>query len=222
MKKKTVLFYTFLIIFIATSVITLLGVVGVLEIKDFYLKGLFLAFLIELAGTVIAVYRKADFFSDEEVIKTSNLSIKMPANETKKTIIGSDSKKDISDLMINDSGECQFTGIELKNYIKSHKSNQELIDYDDELFLSKFKNLLFKWQLQLETIRKRESVHEIIFVQNDVSPYPDVTFEKVRLEDFPTLKFSKENDILLVEGEILSVENSGLHIIGKLRKIEKT
>ena len=33
---------------------------------------------------------------------------------------------------------------------------------------------------------------------------------------------SKENDILLVEGEILSVENSGLHIIGKLRKIEKT
>ena len=34
MKKKTVLFYTFLIIFIATCVITLLGVVGVLEIKD--------------------------------------------------------------------------------------------------------------------------------------------------------------------------------------------
>jgi hypothetical protein len=59
---KRHLFYTFLGIFIATSVVTLLGVTGIIHIVDGYLWPLVAAFLIELAGAVVAVFSRAEFF----------------------------------------------------------------------------------------------------------------------------------------------------------------
>jgi len=56
------LYYVFLIIFAATSVVTLLGVVGKLSIDQGNLTLLLSAFLIELAGAVIALFRGAPFF----------------------------------------------------------------------------------------------------------------------------------------------------------------
>ncbi|MEK7726855.1 MAG: cell division protein ZapB [candidate division KSB1 bacterium] len=64
MKKH--LYYTFLVIFVATTVVTLLGVTGVVRIPDGYLTPLFTAFLVELAGAVVAIFLRADFFSDDE------------------------------------------------------------------------------------------------------------------------------------------------------------
>jgi len=64
MKKH--LFYTFLTIFAATSVVTILGITGVVSIAEGYLSSLVGAFLIELAGAAIAVFRTAKFFDDEE------------------------------------------------------------------------------------------------------------------------------------------------------------
>jgi hypothetical protein len=63
---KAHLFYTFLVIFAATSVVTLLGVTSVLTIRDGYLTALVSAFLIELAGAVIAIFKGADFFASEK------------------------------------------------------------------------------------------------------------------------------------------------------------
>jgi len=63
---KTHLFYTFLVIFAATAVITLLGVTNVIAVRDGYLTGLVTAFLIELAGAVIAIFKSANFFSPEK------------------------------------------------------------------------------------------------------------------------------------------------------------
>lgn len=40
-------------------------------IDDFYLKGLFGAFIIELVGAVIGIYRKVDFFTES----TDNKSV---------------------------------------------------------------------------------------------------------------------------------------------------
>ena len=57
------LFYTFLVIFAATAIVTLLGVVKVLPIEQENLRWLLGAFLIELAGAVIALFRGAPFFS---------------------------------------------------------------------------------------------------------------------------------------------------------------
>jgi len=62
---KAHLFYTFLVIFAATSVITLLGVTSVITIREGYLTALISAFLIGLAGAVIAIFKGANFFASE-------------------------------------------------------------------------------------------------------------------------------------------------------------
>jgi hypothetical protein len=63
---KSHLFYTFLVIFIATAVVTLLGVTNVIEVRDGYLTGLVTAFLIELSGAVIAIFKSANFFAPDQ------------------------------------------------------------------------------------------------------------------------------------------------------------
>jgi hypothetical protein len=63
---KQHLFYTFLGIFIATAVVTLLGITKVISIDDKYLTPLFSALLIELIGAVIAMYRGVNFFEETE------------------------------------------------------------------------------------------------------------------------------------------------------------
>jgi hypothetical protein len=64
MKKH--LFYTFLLIFVATATITLLGILRIVHIDDFYLRGLFSAFLVELGGAVIGLFKKVDFFTNSD------------------------------------------------------------------------------------------------------------------------------------------------------------
>ena len=61
---KRHLFYTFLLIFTATSVVTLLGVTGIVHIVEGYLWPLVGAFLLELAGAVVAIFRRARFFDE--------------------------------------------------------------------------------------------------------------------------------------------------------------
>ena len=63
---KAHLFYTFLVIFAATSIVTLLGVTSVITIREGYLTALVGAFLIELAGAVIAIFKSADFFASDK------------------------------------------------------------------------------------------------------------------------------------------------------------
>lgn len=63
---KRHLFYTLLAIFVATAVVTLLGVTGVVSVRDGYLTALIAAFLVESAGAVVAIFRGADFFSEDE------------------------------------------------------------------------------------------------------------------------------------------------------------
>jgi hypothetical protein len=62
---KRHLFYTFLTLFVLTSIVTLLGVTGVITIRDGYLTSLVAAFLVETAGAVIAIFNRADFFTDD-------------------------------------------------------------------------------------------------------------------------------------------------------------
>jgi hypothetical protein len=62
---KTILFVVFMLIFVATAAITLLGILGIISIEKNYLDALFAALLIELVGAVIALYRSANFFKAE-------------------------------------------------------------------------------------------------------------------------------------------------------------
>lgn len=59
MKKH--LFYTFLLLFVATTAVTLLGVTKVIAVDDKYLMPLFTSLILELIGAVITAFRKLDF-----------------------------------------------------------------------------------------------------------------------------------------------------------------
>ena len=73
---KAHLFYTFLVIFAATAVVTLLGVTGVIAIQDRYLATLMGAFLIELTGAVIAIFKGANFFVSDKSGTTADEDIR--------------------------------------------------------------------------------------------------------------------------------------------------
>lgn len=72
---QQIFFYSFLVIFIATAVITLLGITKRIAIHREYLKPLFSSLILELVAAVILVFTKTSFFypSAEDFIK------KMPA-----------------------------------------------------------------------------------------------------------------------------------------------
>jgi hypothetical protein len=60
--REAVLFYSFIIIFIVTAAVTLLGVTGRISIPPTQLTMLLGAFLVEVAAAVIALYKRTDFF----------------------------------------------------------------------------------------------------------------------------------------------------------------
>jgi len=62
---KNVLFTILLALFVVTATITLLGVTKVIAIEEFYLKGLFGAFLIELGAAIFGMLRKSDLLEDD-------------------------------------------------------------------------------------------------------------------------------------------------------------
>lgn len=53
--RSNILFTVFLLIFCATAIITLLGIIGKAKIRDGYLKALFSALILEVIGVIIAV-----------------------------------------------------------------------------------------------------------------------------------------------------------------------
>jgi hypothetical protein len=69
---RRALFYTFLAIFVLTALVTLLGIMGVVRIEDFYLKGLFGALLLELVGAIIGLFRGTDFFAQDDNPRRAN------------------------------------------------------------------------------------------------------------------------------------------------------
>jgi hypothetical protein len=60
--RQAFLFYSFMAIFIVTAIVTLLGVTGAVTIPTTQLNMLLGAFLVELAGAVVTLYRRTDFF----------------------------------------------------------------------------------------------------------------------------------------------------------------
>src|SRR5205085_9045536 len=73
MKKH--LFYTVLAVFIVTSLVTLMGVTGCIVIPEKYLDKLIWAFLVQLAAAVFSLFRKADFFSEEEKKRLESVEV---------------------------------------------------------------------------------------------------------------------------------------------------
>jgi hypothetical protein len=68
------LYYSFLGIFVLTAIVTLLGVLGVVPIKDTHLNLLLGAFILELAVAVISLFKRTDFFTQEDTSLMTSLS----------------------------------------------------------------------------------------------------------------------------------------------------
>jgi hypothetical protein len=60
--RAVLLFYIFVVIFVATAVVTLLGVVRVIDVPQTQLNVLVPAVLVGLAGAVFALFRRTNFF----------------------------------------------------------------------------------------------------------------------------------------------------------------
>jgi len=73
MKKH--LFYTALAIFIATSAVTLAAIFRLVPIEEKYLDKLIWAFLIQLAAAIISLFRRTNFFSEEEKIRLESVEV---------------------------------------------------------------------------------------------------------------------------------------------------
>ncbi len=66
---KKILFYTFITVFGATAVITLLGLVNLIDIDPNYLEKLFYLLIAEVIAPVIALFKKTDFFDENNFEK---------------------------------------------------------------------------------------------------------------------------------------------------------
>lgn len=64
---REILFFSVIAIFLATAAITLLGLVGWLEIKPGYLDVLFTSLIVELVAVVIALFKATDWFGTSRV-----------------------------------------------------------------------------------------------------------------------------------------------------------
>ncbi len=68
---KWILFSVFILIFIATAVITLLGIIQKVNIKPGYLKALFAALILELIGATMGIFQTTDFYDSPEITAPS-------------------------------------------------------------------------------------------------------------------------------------------------------
>lgn len=89
MTNREILFIVLLTLFILTAIITLLGVLKIIVIDDFYLKGLFGAFLLELAATIYSIATKGNLLDAET-----------PLPEKKESIDSNEKDFDIPSMLI--------------------------------------------------------------------------------------------------------------------------
>jgi hypothetical protein len=62
---KQALYWTFLSVFGATALVTLLGITGLLTIDKEYLSKLFYLLILEVIATVITLFKRTTFFGDQ-------------------------------------------------------------------------------------------------------------------------------------------------------------
>lgn len=88
MTKKNILFFTLLTLFVVTSIITLLGITGKIEIEDKYLMALCTAFLVELAAAVYSWSKNGNILEDEKPEKETIEPLSFIKSELKLQFFG--------------------------------------------------------------------------------------------------------------------------------------
>lgn len=168
--KKQLLFYIFLGIFVSTTIVGLLGITSVITIKDKYLTPLFYAFIIELAGAVICIYKKANFFDEESNSFNHKNNQNIEKNKSKESqdsiIIAQPNtvlkSNNIPNLSLIESAIAYFNKLE----------ELEGRFYEQQEFINNFNGTKVSWSGYISSvsggISENEEIRIIIKVNDDV------------------------------------------------------
>ena len=80
-----VLFFVFIVIFLATGTITLLGLIKKVDIEGKYLNRLFIVLILEVVGAVVGLFGSADFFGTSADDFIANLPPEVQAGSIEAT-----------------------------------------------------------------------------------------------------------------------------------------
>lgn len=192
---QQVLFYTILSIFVATAILTLLGISKKIEIEDKYLSGLYKALLLELIAAVLFLFASTDFFNQSELhddsmdadsaeitskleecseIK-SKLSIQNPSYET--LLAERDTlNQEMASLQKNNSAtndlKKKLTKLEKSFFVKMAHLNSEIADWG--------MSINFTWEPDKKRAiaqKLQDAFKEIGFLEGEPNDDPVLTHE---------------------------------------------
>ncbi len=225
---KRHLFYTFLTIFGLTAIVTLLGITKQIPIDDFYLKGLFGAFIIELGGAVIALYRNADFFGESSSLDIYSSSIE---SASKSSEASSKSIEQPTPALINALEIEPKVSVHLQGSKPSLRRNEEAVEiirvshikFDDiweavnsapplqrEDIKKNYLGLYVEWDSLLASASKRENGQIFLLLRPEDCKTMGLIDCEVMLDDYKELGVLPEKSKIRVYGEIAKLEFSNI------------
>ena len=205
MKKH--LFYTFLFLFIATAIITLGGITKLIQIDEFYLKGLFASLILELCGAVILMYRKVDFFDAD----TPEERIPKPALKHNTKNENAFSKSDLPKKPLNIKG-LKPTTITVKEVIDSINSAPP---FQKDEISEKYIGLLFEQVGYLGKIEQNwddKSKVRVNILLNKEDIIGNSIWFSTSLKETPEIKVLQKGGAIKVKGVLISASGAGLSI----------
>jgi hypothetical protein len=151
---KKHIFYTFLFIFIATSVLTLLGVTRVISIPDKYLNILIGLLIIQLVGLVIGLYRATDFFKST-TDESEKSKLKSPEEISEKSLQPEDKVPGAAELPIEKKVETtpKLSNISLEEYFSTLRSlDGKYVECDE--FVDSLEGVQVSWKGIVYSVRR--------------------------------------------------------------------
>jgi hypothetical protein len=128
---KTALFAVFLALFLATGVITLLGLINKVHIEKQYLSKLFFALILELTGAVLYLFAETDFYAVETeatVIPDSTQTLIPLANALSQRFPGETAASIEARLRLYDGIEMSHQQVEAELAEKNNQIAQLLVE----------------------------------------------------------------------------------------------
>lgn len=126
---NNILIWSCVIMFIATGIITLLGIINVVKIRDTYLKKLFYALILEIVSIGIIPFKDVAFGNTSEFIKITSPSDNFLYDKTLNSVIingAFNTKYDIKGVIVVNNSEISLPIVKLdeNSFSSNINSNQ--------------------------------------------------------------------------------------------------
>ncbi len=205
------LFSVVLILFFATGIVTLLGLVQIVHIEKRYLTALFSALILELVASVLYLFSHTDFFRDPY-----GLSVKSVVSTTEFIDL---SKK--NERLLQQIEDLKADNLEIEDHLKLALENNEMLaariaelsntqNRLDKMFLVKMASLnsmISEWGTSINFLWKpeekteaalvlQEAFKEIGFMGSNQNPNNDPLIAHQLLTKYKKMKGFKNTDYL--------------------------